>query len=138
MHFQISLSLWVLQVIKDLLCVRDVARNLRTGCYCCLSNFTWNQLCWSFFFSKVAWLRVCNFFALTALDMVLNTPLSHKRSTQYYNADVCKDPNYYKNSRPEVFCKKGVLRNFAKFTGKHLCQSLFFSKVASLQSCNFI
>ena len=26
---------------------------------------------------------------------------------------------------PEVFCKKGVLRNFAKFTGKHLCQSFF-------------
>ena len=26
-------------------------------------------------------------------------------------------------------CKKGVLRNFAKFTGKHLYQGLFFSKV---------
>ena len=26
--------------------------------------------------------------------------------------------------------KKGVLRNFTKFTGKHLCQSLFFNKVA--------
>ena len=26
--------------------------------------------------------------------------------------------------------KKGVLRNFAKFTGKHLCLSLFFNKVA--------
>ena len=26
--------------------------------------------------------------------------------------------------------KKGVIRNFAKFTGKHLCQSLFFNKVA--------
>ena len=26
-----------------------------------------------------------------------------------------------------MFCKKGVLRNFAKFTGKHLCQSLFFT-----------
>ena len=26
----------------------------------------------------------------------------------------------FKSSRPEVFCKKGVLRNFAKFTGKHL------------------
>ena len=23
-----------------------------------------------------------------------------------------------------MFCEKGVLRNFAKFTGKHLCQSL--------------
>ena len=25
--------------------------------------------------------------------------------------------------------KKGVLRNFTKFAGKHLCQSLFFNKV---------
>ena len=29
---------------------------------------------------------------------------------------------------PEVFYKKGVLRNFAKFTEKHLCQSLFLIK----------
>ena len=28
----------------------------------------------------------------------------------------------------EVFYKKVVLRNFAKFTRKHLCQSLFFKK----------
>ena len=26
----------------------------------------------------------------------------------------------YRSSRPEVFCKNGVLRNFGKFTGKHL------------------
>ena len=31
---------------------------------------------------------------------------------------------------PEVIYKKGVLENFTKFTGKHLCQSLFFNKVA--------
>ena len=31
---------------------------------------------------------------------------------------------------PEVFCKKRFLRNVAKFTGKLLCQSLFFNKVA--------
>ena len=43
----------------------------------------------------------------------------------------------YGSSRQELFCKKGVLRNFAKFTGKHLCQNLFFSKVAG-QACNFI
>ena len=29
-----------------------------------------------------------------------------------------------------MFCKKGVLKDFAKFTGKYLCQSLFFNKVA--------
>ena len=30
------------------------------------------------------------------------------------------------------FVRKGVLRNFAKFTGKHLCQSLFSNKVTGL------
>ena len=35
-----------------------------------------------------------------------------------------------RSSRPKVFCKKGVLRNFTKFTGKHLCLSLFLNKVA--------
>ena len=34
---------------------------------------------------------------------------------------------------PEVFYKKCALRNFGKFTGKHLCQSLFFNKVTSLR-----
>ena len=36
----------------------------------------------------------------------------------------------FRSSRPEVFCKKGVHRNFAKFQRKHLCQSLFLNKVA--------
>ena len=31
-----------------------------------------------------------------------------------------------------MFNKKGVLIDFAKFTGKHLCQSLFFNKVVGL------
>ena len=38
-----------------------------------------------------------------------------------------------RRSRREVFCKKGVLENFTKFTGKHLCWSLFFNKVAGLR-----
>ena len=29
-----------------------------------------------------------------------------------------------RSSRPELFCKKSVLRNFSKFTRKDLCQSL--------------
>ena len=35
------------------------------------------------------------------------------------------------SSRPEILCKKRVLRNFTKFTGKHSCQSLFFNEVAA-------
>ena len=30
----------------------------------------------------------------------------------------------------KVFCKKGVLKNFAKLTGEHLSVSLFVNKVA--------
>ena len=29
-----------------------------------------------------------------------------------------------------MFCKKSVITYFTKCTGKHLCQSLFFNKVA--------
>ena len=36
-----------------------------------------------------------------------------------------------KRSYPEVIYKKGVLKNLAKFTGKPLCQHLFFDKVAA-------
>ena len=34
--------------------------------------------------------------------------------------------------------KKGVLRNFAQFTGKHQCQTLFFIKVAGLSPVTLI
>ena len=42
-----------------------------------------------------------------------------------------------RGSRLEVLYKKGVLRNFTKFTVKHLCQSLFFNKVAGLRPATF-
>ena len=43
----------------------------------------------------------------------------------------------YRSSRPEVFCK-GVLRIFTKFTGKHLCQSLFLNKVTGLRATTLL
>ena len=44
----------------------------------------------------------------------------------------------YRSSRLEVFCRKGVLRNFEKFTGKHLCQCLLFNKVAGLRTVTLL
>ena len=32
--------------------------------------------------------------------------------------------NSFRSSRPEVFYKNCIPKNFTKFTGKHLCQSL--------------
>ena len=48
-------------------------------------------------------------------------------STKWWVTDL-------RSSRPELFCSKSFLRNFAKFTGKHLCQRPFFNKVADLTS----
>ena len=35
----------------------------------------------------------------------------------------------YRSTHRRCSIRKGVLRNFAKFTGKHLCQSLFLIKL---------
>ena len=40
-----------------------------------------------------------------------------------------------RSSHRRCSIRKGVFRNFVKLTGKHLCQSLSFNKVAG---CNFI
>ena len=41
------------------------------------------------------------------------------------------------SSLSQILFKMGVYKNLGKFTGKHMCQSLFFNKVAGA-SCNFI
>ena len=43
----------------------------------------------------------------------------------------------YRGSHPEVFYKKGVLRNFAKFTGNTCARVSFLIKLQA-SACNFI
>ena len=47
---------------------------------------------------------------------------------------LCNFP-YFRSSHRMCSVRKGVLRNIAKFTGKHLRQSLFFNKVAGWGDC---
>ena len=82
-----------------------------------------------FSFSHVS--TICVFWYINRFRLLINNSNMDQKS-------ICSC------SRPEVFCKKGVRRNFAKLTGKHLCQKLFFDKVASLKdslvqlfSCEF-
>ena len=46
--------------------------------------------------------------------------------------------NIVRSSHQRCFVRNGAIRNFAKFTGKHLCQSLFFNKVASLRPATLL
>ena len=76
------------------------------------ANFTGKHL----FFNKVACLQPASF-----LRRASRTPI-FKNIWKRLLLEV-------RSSRPEVFCKIGVPRNFTKFTGKHLCQSLFLKKL---------
>ena len=43
----------------------------------------------------------------------------------------------YRNSRLEVFYKKGVLKNFGKFTGKRQCNFINKETLAQVFPCEF-
>ena len=54
-----------------------------------------------------------------------------------YIIALSKDWVLFRSSHRKVFCEKGVLTNFAKFTRKHLCESLFLIKLLA-DTDNFI
>ena len=46
---------------------------------------------------------------------------------------------FYRSSHQKCSMKKGALINFTKFTGKHLCQGVFFlTKLQAWEGCNVI
>ena len=53
---------------------------------------------------------------------------------QRENCEICSGPisaqSIIRGSHQRCSVRKGFLRNLEKFTGKNLCQSLFFNKVA--------
>ena len=71
---------------------------------------------------KILWRNISDLF--TRAD-VYSEPSQISKMELFCKNSSRMRPSYIRSIRPEVFCKTGVLRNFAKFTGKHLCQSLF-------------
>ena len=66
---------------------------------------------------------------------VLFTGRSFLKSTTTNSLKIYRLHDFliYRSIHRRCSVKKGVLRNFTKFTGKYLCQSLFFNKVAGLR-----
>ena len=73
-------------------------------------------------------------FSIICLLGALSYINDHKKKHQRCSTSFYRSSRWGEGGRGRgVFCKKGVLKNFAKFTGKHLCQSLFFNKVSGLR-----
>ena len=91
--------------------------------------------------SKISYRTTCSWSVridCRAID-VSSFPSNEKLNKEktFYNYRVNEPPSWslkkVRIRRPELFCKKGVLKKFTKFIGKHLLES-HFNKVAS----NFI
>ena len=78
-------------------------------------------------FSKIAALQAFLF------DKHLQTASSVLNDYSLDIASKLSADNLRQKQPPEVLDKKSVLKNFTKFTGKHLCQSIFLIK---LQACS--
>ena len=81
------------------------------------------------------------------IENVLDPPPLQKGGGRWGGRTLCRGRRLAKklqieryvirSSRSGLFCNKGVLKNFAKFIRKHLCQSLFLNKVVG-GACSFI
>ena len=57
-------------------------------------------------------------------------------STMELSCNIFGWSSVIRSSHQRCSMKKGVFRNFGKFTGKHLCQGLFFNKAAGFLFIN--
>ena len=87
--------------------VNNFSNDRRSVWGCCLLAFAW-------IFAK--------------FSLVLQIKVMHTKKA-YVGLKLLKNGNPQKQP-PQVFYKNGILKNFAKFSRKHLCQSLFLNKVA--------
>ena len=89
--------------------------------------------------------EICEFFKSTYVEEHLRTttstytqknfrsmfpfyiPWKHQKTRYFF---IFSEAIIEKEAVVQRYSVKNVLKNFAKFTGKHLCQSLFFNKVA--------
>ena len=102
-------------------------------------------------FNKVAGLKACNFFKGDSNTGVFLWNIRDFSEHIFWRTSVTNCFCFFKtmtrqipeqwrgsfmkkirSSHQRCSIKKVVLGNFTKFTGKHLCQSLFFNKVAGL------
>ena len=77
-------------------------------------------------FNKAADLRACNFSKKRLkYCIIFKNILFYSRNPPMAASEILIT---YRSSHQRCSVKKGVLRNFARFTEKDLCQSLFFNK----------
>ena len=115
-------------------------------CYDLQSKMFWHSG-FKIFKTRISWLRIWSY---TELMRVSLCKFFNKIFTKFWENDrflriflyiyLQKSAHSFqsftkcfsRSNHRRCSLRNGVLKNFAKFTGKHLCQSHFFNKVAGL------
>ena len=87
-----------------------------------LSVFSFDQFC------STVFILLCYYIINTVYVNVLWNVYSLYHGRFYFKYRL-----FFRSSHRRFSVTKGVLKNFVKLTGKHLCQSLFFNKVGGLR-----
>ena len=90
-------------------------------------------------FELISLIVKCNIDILLITEIKINQIFpDSKFLLEGYSEPFSLDRFEHRSSHRKCSVKKSVLRNFAKFTGKHLCQSLFFNNVAGLRPATLL
>ena len=81
---------------------------------------------------------MCFYFSTDDKLIILLFTYSFKYQICHKSFSCCSSPSHVLNGHQRCSVKKCVLRNFAEFTEKHLCQSLFFNKVSGLRTATLL
>ena len=96
----------------------------------CLTDF-FKRICIPFYHNNILEGAILKHFRLSAYNLISYSRYMHLTRYYIYITWVsCINITRSRSSHRRCPVRKDVLRNFATFTGKHLCQSLFFNKVA--------
>ena len=86
-----------------------IMRLLRLHCRCFLVNLAKFQVCWTS--------RDCSFWNIISLLKIILNSLQKI----FHNSIPWNHAEIFRSSHQRCSIKKSIVRNFAKFTGKHLC-----------------
>ena len=107
-------------------------KNLQSG-FCLLFTYCKMQLLTSIIDTFLVWETYYSVFHIVFHNKELKLLLKSLIKFRWRNCDhYIISQRFFRSSLQRCSMKKGVLRNVSKFTVKHLCQSLFFNKVAGL------
>ena len=78
-------------------------------------------------------MKIINNINFTQFKLSALSKIADQTIVKFFRSLLQVPTNYRQKQPPKVFYKKAVLKNFAMFTGKHLCWTFFLVKLQTFR-----